>query len=87
MNVGELWLNDPKKSLLMNIQDAAKAYQKKFNKPATLCLMHPALLNAPMPFVTNDKLTVSTWSNLPAGHFWIGCEDEPEIEQESGVVQ
>lgn len=84
MTTGRLWLCDTKQTLLTNIQKAAELYQKLHGKPAQLCLVHPALLKNAIPegtaFTTGD-ITIRPYSNIPAGHLWIGREDEPVTEQ------
>ncbi len=85
MTTGRLWLCDKKETLLKNIQQAAEFYQKKFGKPAQLCLVHPGLLNNVILPV--GEITVRPYSNIPAEHIWIGREDETILEQAIGVAQ
>jgi len=84
MTTGRLWVCDTKQTLLENIKQAAEYYKKMTGKPAQMCLVHPGLLKNAIAegtaFTTGD-ITVRPYSNIPAGHLWIGREDEPVIEQ------
>jgi hypothetical protein len=45
MNIGMLWFdNDPKSSLDLKIERAARYYQVKYGKSPTLCFVHPSML-------------------------------------------
>ena len=85
MTTGRLWLCDKKETLLKNIQQAAEFYQKKFGKPAQLCLVHPGLLNKET--TSFGAITARPYNHIPAEHIWIGREDETILEQAIGVVQ
>lgn len=84
MTTGRLWLCDTKETLITNIQKAADLYLKLHGKPAQLCMVHPALLKNVITEGTafsTGAITVRPYSNIPAGHLWIGREDEPTSEQ------
>lgn len=84
MTIGMLWLCNSKESLEKNIELAAAAHQRKYGKPAQICLVHQDLLkNVILP---NNDITVRPY-NLPAGHLWIGREDETILEQAIGAAQ
>jgi hypothetical protein len=77
MNVGMLWLDaDAKRGVLDRIGQAAAHYAKKYGRPATLCLLHPATAGEGLP---DDLagLKLRTNSKVLREHFWIGVEDSP----------
>lgn len=73
MNVGMLWFdNDPKADLITKVNRAAKYYQDKYGKNATLCFVHPNML-ADESLQVGDVEVRKTRSILP-NHLWIGLQ-------------
>ena len=73
MSTGLLWFDDdPKAPLEDKVRKAAAYYRKKFEKAATICLVHPSMHLGDSLVV--DGITVRTWKPVAPNHFWIGEE-------------
>lgn len=75
MHIGMLWFdNDPKSTLEVKIEQAAKYYLNKYTRTPTLCYVNPSMLTQEQ---ATEKLVLagleikSSQSVLP-NHFWIG---------------
>ncbi|NIW48028.1 MAG: hypothetical protein GWN30_25750, partial [Gammaproteobacteria bacterium] len=46
MNVGMLWFdNDPKSDIFSKVNRAAAYFTQKYGEKATLCFIHPSMMN------------------------------------------
>jgi hypothetical protein len=75
-----LWFDNSKDSLADKIQRAVAYYSKKYGRTPELCLVHPKML-ANEKLDGLDKITVRPWRYVLTGHFWIGIEDEKELQK------
>lgn len=74
MKVGMLWFdNDPKKSLVSKVVEAADFYRKKHGRVPNTCLVNPGILTAD---TSVGVVQVRAWRTVAPGHLWIGVEDE-----------
>lgn len=80
MHTGLLWFDNSKSSLADKVRKAAAYYQKKYNRPAELCLVHPSMVVAGIN-LTVDGITVRPYRPVLPGHMWIGIEDATNLSQ------
>lgn len=82
MNVGMLWFdNDPKSDVFAKVHRAAEYFNQKYGEQATLCFIHPSMMNGHASKLKPDeKLVIEgvelrTSGTILPNHFWIGKTD------------
>ena len=77
MKIGMLWFDDdPSRGLLDRIGQAAAYYARKYGRPATLCLLHPATAGEGLP-ARLEGLELRTNPGVLREHLWIGIGESP----------
>lgn len=81
IDVGMLWFdNDEQRSLAEKVLRAAKYYNKKYGLKASLCYVHPNMVNgverAQDGRYMAEEVEIRTTSTVLPNHFWIGCKEE-----------
>ena len=78
MNVGMLWFDNDKKTVLQEkVDKAVDYYRRKYGSVPNLCMVHPSMLTAP-GYEPDGKLravVIQAHRAIRPGHLWIG-EDE-----------
>lgn len=82
MNVGMLWFdNDPKSDILTKVNRAATYFSEKYGEQATLCFVHPSMVNGNAKALEAGKkvmageIELRTSGTVLPNHFWIGKTD------------
>lgn len=78
MVIGLLWFdNDPHRSLVVKVQEAARRYCEKYGAPPNTCYVNQATLNGQELIVPFEDRTVRIIPapNILANHFWIGKDE------------
>jgi hypothetical protein len=79
MNIGMLWYdNDPKKTLVDKVGQAATYYHQKYGKAPDLCFVHPSL--APDDRGYSDAVEIRPSRSVLPNYFWIGVNVKTEEE-------
>lgn len=72
MNIGMLWYDgDHKKTLQERIESGVRYYVKKYGKMPEICLVNPKDGIVQVP-----NIKVRSYVSIPAGHMWIGQEED-----------
>lgn len=81
MSEGILWFDkSPKLSIEEKVRNAAAYFKKKYNRAATMCLVHVSMMPKGVTTLNVDGITVKAWKAIIPSHFWVG--EEYEIEKE-----
>ncbi|HJS29224.1 MAG TPA: hypothetical protein VJ768_06360 [Anaerolineales bacterium] len=77
MNIGMLWYdNDPKKTLVDKVGQAATYYHEKYGKRPDLCFVHPSL--APGERERTGAVEIRSSGSVLPNYFWIGVNVPPD---------
>ena len=77
MNQGMLWFDQSSSMLAEKVRKAVAYYQKKYGRKPDLCLVNPGMVSDGKS-VDVESITVRPWRGIPAGHMWIGVDEQPE---------
>lgn len=78
MNTGYLWFNnDPKKTMLEKVQNAAADFKKKFDHDAEYCLVNISDAQGQNleEIAKTCNMIVQTYKYTQPNNFWVGYEE------------
>lgn len=74
MKTGLLYYDDdPGRSLVGKVSQAAGRYNRKFGARATTCYVHPSALDSPIKV---GSIHIKALRTVLRHHFWVGVETE-----------
>jgi len=72
-----LWYDDdPERSLLEKVHQAARHYECKFGAPAQVCYVHPSALDAKEGKEPSGGLRIAGLDTVLTNHLWVGREEK-----------
>lgn len=79
MQEGLLWFDDdPTRSLKAKVARAAERYQLKCSQFATVCYVHPTMMEEGKTEVRAGNVRVLPMRTVLPHHFWIGSANETQ---------
>ena len=96
MDIGMLWFDSNHElSVSDRVERAAKYYEEKYGRVATLCFVHPLTLAEPS---RAGRTEIQPLDAVQPNHFWLGIKPEPSdavddlapatnVTQELGLVK
>lgn len=73
MEIGMLWFdNDPKTDLNTKLSKALLYYRQKYGKPATICFIHPSMMEGFSPKPAAVEIRQNAF--IRPNHFWLGMQ-------------
>ncbi len=77
MHTGILWYDDGIRTPFESrLEKAVDHYRTKYGRGLNLCLVHPGMLGRRRSRI--GQLIVRAYAPTPAGHLWIGIDDDEE---------
>jgi hypothetical protein len=71
---GLLWLDDSKRQFADKVIFAAQRYQQKFGQAATICYVHPSMLDGGKSVIVGG-IAVLPLKTVAPQNFWLGVDD------------